>query len=70
MPEKEMDLISGSLTDESIENMFLTFRVADEDYAVGIEYVTEIVGIQDFKKVPDVPAFIKGVINGSIPSLS
>jgi len=63
MPEKEMDLISGSLTDESIENMFLTFRVADEDYAVGIEYVTEIVGIQDFKKVPDVPAFIKGVIN-------
>jgi len=51
------------LMEESIENMYLTFRVAGEDYAVGIEYVTEIVGIQDLKKVPDVPDFIKGVIN-------
>jgi len=63
MPEKEMGLVSDGLSEESLENMFLTFKVADEDYAVGIEYVTEIVGIQDFKKVPDVPDFIKGVIN-------
>ncbi len=63
MSEKEMDLTSEAMPEENIENMFLTFKVANEDYAVGIKYVTEIVGIQDFKKVPDVPEFIKGVIN-------
>ncbi len=63
MSEKDTELTKNGLGEESIENMFLTFKVAGEDYAVGIEYVTEIVGIQDFKKVPDVPEFIKGVIN-------
>ena len=63
MTDKEMEVTTESLPEESIENMFLTFKVAEEDYAVGIEYVTEIVGIQKFKKVPDVPEFIKGVIN-------
>ncbi len=63
MSEKETELTQEMADEESIENMFLTFKVAEEDYAVGIEYVTEIVGIQEFKKVPDVPEFIKGVIN-------
>lgn len=63
MTDKETDVSQESIEEESIENMYLTFKVADEDYAVGIEYVTEIVGIQEFKKIPDVPDFIKGVIN-------
>ncbi len=63
MADKDTAIGHEGIEEESIENMYLTFKVADEDYAVGIEYVTEIVGIQDFKKVPDVPNFIKGVIN-------
>lgn len=63
MADKDTDIGRDGMEDETIENMYLTFKVADEDYAVGIEYVTEIVGIQEFKKVPDVPEFIKGVIN-------
>ena len=63
MSERDTELTKNDMEEESIENMFLTFKVAGEDYAVGIEYVTEIVGIQDFKTVPDVPDFIKGVIN-------
>lgn len=30
---------------------------------MGIEYVTEIIGVQKITKVPDMPHFIKGVIN-------
>ena len=63
MADKDTAIGHEGMEEESIENMYLTFKVADEDYAVGIEYVTEIVGIQEFKKVPDVPDFIKGVIN-------
>jgi len=49
--------------EEHIEDMYLTFSVADEEYAVSIVYVTEIVGLQKMVEVPDVPRYIKGVIN-------
>ena len=62
MEERENDLFAVSDIDD-IENMYLTFDVQDEEYAVNIGYVTEIVGIQKISEVPDVPEFIRGVIN-------
>ncbi len=34
-----------------------------QEYCIEIKYVTEIVGIQKITDLPDVPHFIKGVIN-------
>lgn len=48
---------------DNIDDMYLTFALADEEYGVGIGAVTEIVGMQRIMGVPDVPAYIKGVIN-------
>ena len=48
---------------DNISDMYLTFAVGDEHYGVGISAVTEIVGLQQIMGIPDVPAFIKGVIN-------
>jgi purine-binding chemotaxis protein CheW len=62
MAERDSDLFAISEVDD-IENMYLTFEVQDEEYAVNIAYVTEIVGMQRISEVPDVPEFIKGVIN-------
>ncbi len=62
MAEREQDLFAISEVDD-IENMYLTFEVQDEEYAVNIGYVVEIVGMQRISEVPDVPEFIKGVIN-------
>jgi purine-binding chemotaxis protein CheW len=62
MAERDNDLFAISEVDD-IENMYLTFEVQDEEYAVNIAYVTEIVGMQRISEVPDVPEFIKGVIN-------
>ena len=59
--EKAGDL---SFSDEdNIEHMYLTFSVASEEYGVGISVVTEIVGMQRIMPVPDVPHYVKGVIN-------
>jgi len=55
------DLVFNEEND--INDMYLTFGVAGEEYGIGIGYVTEIVGMQRIMEVPDVPAFIKGVIN-------
>jgi purine-binding chemotaxis protein CheW len=49
--------------EDNIEDMYLTFGLAAEQYAIGIGYVTEVVGMQRIMEVPDVPGFIKGVIN-------
>jgi purine-binding chemotaxis protein CheW len=49
--------------ENNIEDMYLTFGVAQEEYGVCIAYDTEIVGMQKVMPVPDVPAYIKGVIN-------
>ena len=48
---------------EPIDTMYLTFPVGTELYGVSITVVTEIVGLQRIMSVPDVPHYIKGVIN-------
>ncbi len=42
---------------------FLTFVVDGEALGVEIAYVKEIIGIQPIARLPDTPAYIKGVIN-------
>ncbi len=57
--------------EETQKDLFLTFRLGDEDYGMEIFHVIEIVGIQKITDVPDMPDYIKGVINlrGSIISV-
>jgi len=49
--------------EDTLKNMYLTFRLGKEDYGIEIRYVTEIVGMQKITEVPDMPMFVKGVVN-------
>ena len=49
--------------EDTLKNMYLTFRLDNEDYGIEIRYVTEIVGMQQITEVPDMPGFVKGVVN-------
>lgn len=49
--------------EDSMKDRYLAFSVADEEYGIEINYVTEIVGIQRISVVPETPSFIRGVIN-------
>ena len=49
--------------EDTLKNMYLTFRLGKEDYGIEIRHVTEIVGIQKITEVPDMPVFMKGVVN-------
>ena len=49
--------------EDTQKDRFLTFHLGDEDYAFEIRYVTEIISIQKITEVPDLPEFVKGVIN-------
>ena len=46
-----------------IGDEYLTFSLGDEEYAVDILKVQEIRGFENVTRLPDSPAFIKGVIN-------
>jgi purine-binding chemotaxis protein CheW len=49
--------------EDTLQGRFLTFSLADDVYGLPIEYVVEIIGIQSITIVPNVPSYIKGIIN-------
>lgn len=49
--------------EDTQKNKFLTFSLGEEFYGIDIMYVTEIVGIQPITEVPELPEFVKGIIN-------
>ena len=53
----------NDMNEDAQEGKYLTFHMGEEDYGVEIRFVTEIIGIQRITEVPDMPCFIKGVIN-------
>lgn len=42
---------------------FLTFILGEESYGIDIKYVTEIIGLQPVTEVPEMPDYIRGIIN-------
>lgn len=40
----------------------LTFAISDEEYAIGIEHIREIIKYRPITEVPRVPAFVAGII--------
>jgi purine-binding chemotaxis protein CheW len=49
--------------DEVQENKFLMCRIGSEDYGIDIRHVTDIIELQKITEVPDMPNYVKGVIN-------
>lgn len=52
-----------SENEDTLRNMYLTFRLGSESYGIEIRYVKEIVVMQKITVVPDTPIFVKGVVN-------
>lgn len=51
------------LEEDTLKSRFLTFQLDNEVYGIEIRYVTEIIGIQTITDVPDLPNYIRGIIN-------
>ena len=45
------------------EGKYLTFKLANEEYGLEILKVREIIGYMDITAVPQMPPYVKGVIN-------
>ena len=49
--------------EDTLQGRYLTFSLGEEVFGLEIRYVTEIIGLQPITKVPEVPPYIKGIIN-------
>lgn len=61
MSDIEQELIG---TDEDTQkDKYLIFSIGKESYGIDIKYVIEIIGIEPITEVPELPDYVKGVIN-------
>ncbi len=67
MPEDNDDSIEDDFDEDEDEDAqkdkYLTFRIGKETYGIDIYHVVEIVAVQKITPVPDMPDYVKGVIN-------
>lgn len=49
--------------EDALKNKYLIFSIGEERYGIRIQYVIEIIGIEEVTKVPEVPDYVKGIIN-------
>ncbi len=58
--EKQL-VVTGE--EDTQRGKFLTFELDRETFGIEIRFVTEIIGIQPITFVPEVPDYVKGIIN-------
>ncbi|MCL1999529.1 MAG: chemotaxis protein CheW [Turicibacter sp.] len=58
-----MQLEEDTLKLDAIKDMFFIFEIDSEDYGVEVANVKEIISMPKITKVPQLPAFIEGIIN-------
>lgn len=49
--------------EDTLGDRFLTFQLDNEIYGIEIRNVTEIIGMQTITEVPELPDYIRGIIN-------
>ena len=58
-----LEQTNGVEEEDTQKGRFLTFTLGKEDYGIEIRFVTEIIGIQAITEVPELPDYVKGIIN-------
>jgi len=60
-----LDLLEEIVEEEedTQKDKYLIFSIGKEYYGIDIKYVIEIIGIEPITEVPELPNFIKGIIN-------
>jgi purine-binding chemotaxis protein CheW len=57
------DMVELEDDEDTQANKYLNFRIGSESYGISIKLVREIIELQKISEVPDMPPYVKGVIN-------
>lgn len=61
MSEMEEEIVE--VQEDTQKDKYLIFSIGKECYGIDIKYVIEIIGIEPITQVPELPNYIRGVIN-------
>jgi len=59
----EDDILETAEDEDTISNKYLTFTMGEHSYGIPIASVRDIIEMQKIAVVPDMPPYVKGVIN-------
>jgi purine-binding chemotaxis protein CheW len=51
------------MEEDTQKGRYLTFSLGRETYGIEIKYVTEIIGLQVITEIPELPEYVRGIIN-------
>ncbi len=57
------NFILSDQDEDTQKDRYLTFFIGEECYGFEIKYVTEIIGIQAIMEIPELPEYVRGIIN-------
>lgn len=60
---EHIDSVEELEEEDTQKDRYLTFAIGQENYGIEVRYITEIIGIQTITEVPELPAYVKGIIN-------
>jgi purine-binding chemotaxis protein CheW len=55
--------VANAQEEDTQKDKFLTFTIGRETYGIDILFVTEIIGMQSITILPELPDYMKGIIN-------
>ncbi|AEV68628.1 chemotaxis protein CheW [Acetivibrio clariflavus] len=55
--------VEQEFVEDTQKGRYLTFVIGKEVYGIEIKYVTEIINMQKITEVPELPDYVKGIIN-------
>ncbi len=53
----------NSLEEDTLSNKYLIFYLDNQQYAIAIQYVIDIINVQPVTRVPSCPEFVRGITN-------
>ncbi|MDA8441727.1 MAG: chemotaxis protein CheW [Peptococcaceae bacterium] len=63
MADRILDEVVLDQEEDTQKGKYLTFNLGNEFYGIEIKFVTEIIGLQPITEVPELPDYIRGIIN-------
>lgn len=53
----------AEMEEDTLKDRYLTFSLDKEIYGIEVRYVTEIIGLQPITQIPELPEYVRGIIN-------
>lgn len=53
----------AEMEEDTQKGRYLTFSLGNDSYGIEIQFVMEIIGIQSITEIPELPDYVKGIIN-------